>query len=212
MAFECGQPGDFADDKGFRANPSLARRAGSLTAFKNGSTVEAAENAGEHFRPADPGGQVKPGHGLGGTDEMRGGPGGVTFGGGKEPVGRADLKRAKGGAVNVVDDDRHARAPGREPAEDSRLAAVGVDDVGLLFAQDFFKLPQREPVFQRMNRTDEFRNARENFRRAREFGFQRTFRAGRRAGDANGLRRRVSGAGRARRRRCFPARRRRPAG
>ena len=59
--------------------------------------------------------------------------------------------------MNVVDDHRHARAPGREAAENSRLAAVGVDDVRLLFAQDFFKLPQREPVFQRMNRADESR-------------------------------------------------------
>ena len=78
---------------------------------------------------------------------MRGGAGCVTFGGGKNPVGQPSLKRSEGWAVNVVDDHRHARAPGREAAENSRLAAVRVDNVRPLLAQDFFKLPQREPVF-----------------------------------------------------------------
>jgi len=38
--------------------------------------------------------------------------------------------------VNVVDDHRHARAPARG-GENSRLCRVGVNDVGLLLAQDF---------------------------------------------------------------------------
>ena len=198
--------------KWFSSSPSLPAQRQIVRRVQKRFHGEAAENAREHFRAADAGGEIEPRHGLGGTDEMRGDSGGVTFGGGKNPVGQRALKRAEGRAVNVVDDHRHARAPGREAAENSRLAAVGVDDVGLLFAQDFFQLAQREPVFQRMNRADEFGHAREDFRRAGRIQVPANLRgrwSGRRA---NGLRRRVFGAGRARRRRCFPARRRRPAG
>jgi len=81
-----------------------------------------------------------------------------------------------------------------------------------LFAQDFFKLPQREPVFQRMNRADERGHAREEVRDVREFRFKRTFGAGRRAGEQMDFDAGFFGADRARRRRCSPARRRRPAG
>jgi hypothetical protein len=45
-----------------------------------------------------------------------------------------------------VDDDRHAREPGRGAAEDSRLARVGVDDPGLLPLEEPLQLEEGDPV------------------------------------------------------------------
>ena len=93
------------------------------------------------------------------------------------------LKISERRAVNRVDDDGHARAFGGEPAENSRLAAVGVDDVGFLFAKNLFEFSQRVKVLERMNgRTssgtiESISGALENC------GFQRTFSAGGRAGN-----------------------------
>ena len=81
---------------------------------------------------------------------------GVFFGGAENEIGGGVLKISERRAVNRVDDDRNAGAPGGEPAKNARLAAVGVDDVRLLFAQDFFKFPQRKQIFQRMNGPDKF--------------------------------------------------------
>ncbi len=46
--------------------------------------------------------------------------------------------------MNRMDDDRHARAFGGEAAKNSRLAAMGVDNLRLLFAENIFEFPQRE--------------------------------------------------------------------
>ena len=80
--------------------------------------------------------------------------------------------------MNVMDDDRHAGTPGRKAAQDSRLAAVGVDDVRFLLAEDIFQPSQRQPVFQRVNRPDEFGHASEDFGRSGELRLQRTFGSG----------------------------------
>src|SRR4051794_9109517 len=90
---------------------------------------ESAEDARVHFRTADSCGEIQPCHSLGGADEVRGGGGGIFFGGGEDKVCQRSLKIAERGSVNVVNDDGHASAPRGEPAENSRLAAVGVDDV-----------------------------------------------------------------------------------
>ncbi len=68
-------------------------------------------------------------------------------------------------------------------AENARLAAVRVDEIRLLFAQDFFQFAERDEIFQRMNRADEFGNNGKQPGNFRRFSFQRTFRAGGRAGN-----------------------------
>ena len=96
-------------------------------------------------------------HRVGDDDEMGRGAGGIFFGGAKDELANGVLKFSERRAVNGVNDDGNAGASGREPAKDARLAAVGVNDVRLLFAQDFFEPPQREPVLQRMNRAGRVR-------------------------------------------------------
>ena len=54
---------------------------------------------------------------------------------------------------------------------------------GFCLRRIFVEPAQREPILQRMNRADEFGDASENSGRAGEFGFQRTFGAGGRAGN-----------------------------
>ena len=92
--------------------------------------------------------------------------GGIFFSGAENEVGGGVLEIAERRAMNRVDDDRNARAPCREPAKNARLAAVGVDDVGLLFAQDFFQSAERQKILERMNGADEFGN---DCRAVREF-------------------------------------------
>ena len=75
-----------------------------------------------------------------------------------------------------------------EAAQDSRFAAVGMDDVGFLFAQELFKFSERDNIFQRMNRSDEFGGNGEVFcgcigELFLRNSFQRAFRAG--AGTGN---------------------------
>ncbi len=120
--------------------------------------LKAAEDFRVLRRPADAGGEVLLLHRIGNDDEMTRDAGSIFFGGAENEIGGGILKIAKRRAVNRVDDDGNTGASGGEPAENARLAAVGVDDVRFLFAQDFFKLSQREPVFERMNRPDEFGN------------------------------------------------------
>ena len=48
-----------------------------------------------------------------------------------------------------MNDHGHAGASGGEASENSRLAAVRVDEVGCLCAQDFFNFAKREKIFQR---------------------------------------------------------------
>jgi hypothetical protein len=74
-------------------------------------------------------------------------------------VGQRALKIAERRAVDVMDDDGHAGAPGGQPAENARLAAVRVDNIRFLLAQDFFELSKGDEIFQRLNRADEFGNA-----------------------------------------------------
>src|SRR5665213_2360526 len=84
--------------------------------------------------------------------------GGMTFGGDENEVGERALEISKRRAVNVMNDDGHARTSGREASEKSGLAAVGVDEIRPLFAQNFFKFAEGDEIFQRVNGADEFGN------------------------------------------------------
>jgi hypothetical protein len=95
-------------------------------------------------------------HGAGGAKKMIGDFGGVLLGGGEKKVGDPALKIPERRAVDVMDDDRHAGAFRGEASENSRLAAVRVDQVGLLPAQNFFQFAKRDEIFQRMDGPDEF--------------------------------------------------------
>ena len=111
--------------------------------------------------------------------------------------------------MNRVDDERDAGAFGGEPAEDSRLAAVGVDDVGFLFAENLFQSAQREKILQRMNGADQFGNDVKAVPAIAENRVPANLPGPRPGRKSNAPRRRVSRAGRGRWRWCFPGRRRR---
>ena len=87
---------------------------------------------------------------------MVGDLGGVALGGGENKVGERALKISKRGAVDVMNYFGNAHASGREASEDSRLAAVGVDQIRFLFAQDFFQFAEGDEIFQRVDGADEF--------------------------------------------------------
>ena len=82
--------------------------------------------------------------------------GGVFFGGGENKIGERALKLSERRTVDMMNDEGHASTFRGEASEDSGLTAVRVDEIGLLCAQKFFKLAQRDKIFQRMNGADEF--------------------------------------------------------
>ena len=87
---------------------------------------------------------------------MVGDLGGVAFGGGENKVGERALKITKRRAVDVMNYFWNARAFRREASENPRLAAVGVDQIRFLLAQNFFQFAERDEIFQRMDGADEF--------------------------------------------------------
>ena len=101
----------------------------------------------------------------------------VAFGTGEDGVGEGTLKIAKGRAVNMVNDVRYAGATGGHAAKDTRLAAVGVDNVRFLRAQERYQLSQREEVFQRMHGPDQFGHNGQQAGNPGGGGFQGTFRS-----------------------------------
>ncbi len=60
-----------------------------------------------------------------------------------------------------MDDDGHAGAFCRQPAKNSGLAAVCVNHVRCLIAEDGFQFSQCKEILQRVYRADEFGNYRE---------------------------------------------------
>ncbi len=109
--------------------------------------------------------------------------GGEALGGAKESVGHETLKRPEGGAVDGVDNDRNARAMGSPAPQNTRLAAVRVDDVGPGRAEFTGQGKQGAKVVERMDGAHEGRDDGKKLRERREGGFEGTFRPAGGAGE-----------------------------
>ena len=93
--------------------------------------VHAAVDGEELLGPADAGGQRLRGHRVANADDRVTPPGRPALERDVEPVLERRLERPERHAVDRVHDRRHALVPGRGPAEDARLRAVRVHDLGL---------------------------------------------------------------------------------
>ena len=93
--------------------------------------VHAAVDGQELLGPADAGGERLLGHRVADADDRVAPPGRPALEGDVEPVLERRLERAERHAVDRVDDRRHLLVPGGRPAEDARLRAVRVHDLGL---------------------------------------------------------------------------------
>ena len=91
MALESEQPADFADDEIAFREAKLPAERQVVGRVQERFQVKTAENAREHCRLADAGGEIQSGHRVGGTEKMVGDAGGVFFGGGEDPSWRARL-------------------------------------------------------------------------------------------------------------------------
>jgi hypothetical protein len=83
----------------------------------------------------DSGSQIATSHCVGRANEVSRCSSGDFFGGEKNSIGNWALEWAKGRPVNVVNNYRHRRTPGSEATENAGLAAVGMDNLRGLFAQ-----------------------------------------------------------------------------
>ena len=146
VAFEFEEAADFADDEMIFFKSEFFAQRQIIRRVEKWFQIETAENAREHCRFSDSGGEIKSGHRVGGAEKMVGDFGGATLGGGENKIGERALKISERRAVDVMDDDRNARAFRGEASENSRLAAVRVDDVGFLRAENFFQFSQREKI------------------------------------------------------------------
>ncbi|MFM2082835.1 MAG: hypothetical protein RL380_1526 [Verrucomicrobiota bacterium] len=158
VAFERKEAGDFADDEVVRREAVAGAEGGGVFGGGVRSKVEAAEDASVVFRLADASGEVAAGHGVGGGEEVGGDFPGMAFGGAEGEVGERVLEFAEGGAVDVVDDERHSSAVGGETAKKTSFAAVGVDEVGAAVVENLFELAQGAEIFERMDGADEVRD------------------------------------------------------
>ena len=79
MAFELEQPRNLADDEMTRFQAELSAERQVVGRVQERFQFEAAENTRVHVRPADSGGEIKPGHRAGGTKKMAGCPRRVLF-------------------------------------------------------------------------------------------------------------------------------------
>ena len=103
--------------------------------IQEGLRVHAAVNGRELLRMADTGRPCLLGHGVADADDGVAPPGGPLLQGDVEPVPERTLERPERHAVDRVHHDRHLLVPGRRAAEDSRLRAVSMHDMGLESAE-----------------------------------------------------------------------------
>ena len=166
--------------------------AGVVAGLEKWFEREAAEDAGVLPGPPDACGEILLRHGVGDGDEVTRGAGGQTFCGSEDRVAQHSLKRTEGRAVNGVDDDGHASAPGGETSEHAGLAAVGVDEVGPAFAQQAGEFEQGERIVPGMDRTDEMPGEAQRAGAISEGGFERAFGSRGGAGDEIDLQARLT--------------------
>ena len=131
VSLEMKEPGDFADDDiigrvAKLAADAIAMGIGGEECFD----LHAAVDRGELFARGDAGGDELVGHGVGDADDRIAASGREDLTAAKQRAGRGALVRMKRRAVDCVDDRGHVVSPCGGAAEESCLAAVGVDDVG----------------------------------------------------------------------------------
>ena len=97
-------------------------------------------------------------HGLGNDNEVRRHWRHVSFRGAKNEIAQAVLKSSERGAMDCVNYDWNAGAPGGQTPENSSLATMSVDNIRFLFAEDFLQRFHRAKIVEWMNRPDEIRD------------------------------------------------------
>ncbi len=105
----------------------------------------------------------------------------------KQQIGQPALERAERRSVDGVDDDGHAGARGGQAAEQARLAAVGVDNIGPAGAEQLPEPAPGQPVLPRVHGADQLRHDGQQSGAGRQQRLQGTFRAPGGAGDQLGL-------------------------
>src|SRR6185437_7043866 len=95
VTFELEDAADLADDQCVGGNLQLFAQGQIVCRVEKRFEVKAAENAREHLRLADAGGEIKFRHRPGRAEEMIGDLGGAAFGGGEDKIGQRALKRAE---------------------------------------------------------------------------------------------------------------------
>jgi hypothetical protein len=131
MAFECEQARDFSDDEVGGIEVETRAEGGIGLSLKIRFEIKAAVNSGILVRLPDAGVQVLVDHGIGDRDEMGGDAGGELFGVAEREVGKSPLERPKRRTMDGMDNDWHAGTTGRQSPEETGLAAVGMDDMGI---------------------------------------------------------------------------------
>src|SRR5262245_44562996 len=131
MPFEFEQAGYFADDDVIGLESVARAQSDIVLGVEKGFERKAAEDASVLLRAADARSEILIPHRISNGDKVRGNASGALFSGTEKPVGKVALEISEGGAVDCVNDNRHARLRGSEAAQHARLTAVGVDDVWL---------------------------------------------------------------------------------
>ena len=157
VALQFEKPGDFADYKIIRRDVPMGAKRRVVDGGQIRGKRKAAEDFGVLRRLANAGGEVLACHGIGHDDEMRGDFASAAFGGAKEAIRQETLKGSERRPVNGVNDDGHAGAMSGKASEETSLAAVGVDNIGMKLAKDTGEMTPGDEVFPGVERADQFR-------------------------------------------------------
>ena len=184
VALEVKQASYLADDHVLWAVAQLpAHLLAMLIRLEKRLDFHAAVDRGELFARGDAGRDEQIGHRVGHAHQRVTAAGGVAFAPAQDGLRPPALVRMKRRAVDRVHDGRHALRMGRRSAQQPRLAAVRVHDVGTKSCDRPPDLIVTLPVAQRMNLAPQRRKHFDRHAATLHALHQAAFGAQRRAGD-----------------------------
>src|SRR5436309_272123 len=130
MTFKLEQAGDLSHHEVSRNQSPALAQGRIIFRLQEGFDGKAAEDAGELFGTTNSSRKKLFRHRIGDAHKMGRAPAGVTLSHPEEAVRGRALEKAKGWAVNRMNDGGHSCPPRRQPAQNAGFAAMGVYQVG----------------------------------------------------------------------------------
>ncbi len=151
------QARELANDNILRPDAEFRSQSRVIIRTEKWFEIEAAENFSVLLLTSNSSSQVLLLHRLGDNDKMGCDLSGESFRQAESSVAHPSLERAKGRPMNSMNDYRHPGTSGSQTSQHAGLAAMGMDDVRAVGAEDGRQPLQGQEVFPGMNGANQFR-------------------------------------------------------